>query len=155
MSNIRVFDMTKNEISAVSAISSECFSMPWSYDGIEAELSVSGAKTLVAEVDGEIAGFLNVRFVLDECSINNIAVTEKSRRKGVAKALLTELLSYSKENRIEFVNLEVRASNEKAKSLYKGFGFKTVGIRRNFYEKPVEDAYIMVLMIKKDEEEEK
>lgn len=147
--------MTKNEVKAVSDISKECFSLPWSYEGVLSELEIKGAKTFVAQCENEIAGFLNVRFVLDECAVNNIAVKEKFRRKGIANKLLTELIDYSKERKVSFINLEVRLSNEKAISLYKSFGFKTVGIRKNFYEKPTEDAYILVLMINYDKEDEK
>lgn len=72
--------------------------------------------------------------------ITNVAVKNKYRRKGVAVGLLSELIDLAKEADSEFVSLEVRCSNTPAISLYGKLGFGKIGIRKNFYENPREDA---------------
>ena len=70
-------------------------------------------------------------------------MTERFRRRGVAKALLDELICLAKENDLSFITLEVRRSNEVARRLYENFDFDEVGVRPDFYVNPVEDAILM------------
>ena len=78
-------------------------------------------------------------------SINNIAVSENYRRKGIARALLQKMLSDL--SGADSVTLEVRKSNAAAIALYESFGFERVGERRGFYEKPTEDALLMTKIL--------
>ena len=78
-------------------------------------------------------------------SINNIAVSENYRRKGIARALLQKMLSDL--SCADSVTLEVRKSNAAAIALYESFGFEHVGERRGFYEKPTEDALLMTKIL--------
>ena len=77
-------------------------------------------------------------------TIHRIAVLSTIRRHGIAGKLLEKLCSYGKERGLERYILEVRAGNEPAIHLYERSGFTRVGIRKGFYEQPVEDAVIMV-----------
>ena len=95
-----------------------------------------------AEVGGNVAGYVGVYRVGDEADITNVAVSSIYRRKGIGKSLLRELISYSQKQNILAITLEVRDSNAGAIALYEQMGFNKVGIRKNFYEKPVEDAII-------------
>ena len=81
--------------------------------------------------------------VIDEGYIFNVAVNVKHRKKGVATALVNELVTYGKKNNFYFITLEVRESNEKAKSLYSKFGFVIVGERKDYYSVPKENAILM------------
>ena len=72
-----------------------------------------------------------------------MAVEEKSRGQGIAKRMLKELLRRGSERGIRVYTLEVRKGNVPARNLYEKLGFQELGIRKNFYEKPVEDAVIM------------
>ena len=85
--------------------------------------------------------------VFPEMQINSVASIEK--RKGYAKAMLTEILSEAKKNGIETVSLEVRESNKAAIALYEALGFRKVGKRKNLYEKPTEDGYVMITELQK------
>ena len=65
------------------------------------------------------------------------------RNQGIATALLTKLNDLAALENLSFISLEVRTSNIKAISLYEKFGYKTEGVRKNFYDDPKEDAFIM------------
>ena len=102
-------------------------------------------KTLTPTLLTKAAGFLSVWEVCGEVSINNIAVSENYRRKGIARALLQKMLSDL--SGADSVTLEVRKSNAAAIALYESFGFERVGERRGFYEKPTEDALLMTKIL--------
>lgn len=127
-----------------SLIEEECFTEPWSQKAFEEEFENELATILIARdiKSHNVIGFANARVLCGECYINNIAVTASARGKGIGKALLSKLIESVKESS-EFITLEVRASNEIAQSLYKKLGFIQVGIRKNFYSKPTEDALLM------------
>ena len=98
---------------------------------------------LVCECTGEIAGYCGMWTVLGEGNITNIAVSPAYRRSGVAEALLKELERRARLKDVTIFFLEVRQSNEAAKRLYEKLGYSPIGVRKRFYEKPVEDAIVM------------
>lgn len=132
----------KGDEIAIAAIEEECFSMPWSAQGIKDALW-EGARFLVYEKDGEIVGYLGVRKILEIGFIYNVAVKEKYRRCGIGNALLEELDRLAEKMGLEELTLEVRESNSAAISLYTKMGYEADGIRPNFYENPRENAIIM------------
>ena len=81
--------------------------------------------------------------IVDEGHITNIAVHPNFREKGVGTILLQSLIDHSKDWGCNSLTLEVRASNDAAKGLYKKFGFLEEGIRKNYYSDNEEDAIIM------------
>ena len=90
-----------------------------------------------------VLGYANFLHVLDEGDIGNVAVAPEFRRQGVADALLEALCARAAALDLAFLTLEVRASNAPAIALYRKHGFQTVGQRRNYYQKPDEDALLM------------
>ena len=74
---------------------------------------------------------------------HNIAVKAEYRRCGIAEALIYRMVQDCRERGIQAMTLEVRVGNEPAIQLYRKMGFCSVGIRKNFYQKPTEDAIIM------------
>lgn len=147
---VKICAMDISHIGAIELIEKECFSAPWTRDGIESELSNKNARFFVADCKGEIAGYLGMHIVLDECYIANIAVREKYRRKGIGNKLLAAGEKKAKEENCAFISLEVRVSNEKAIALYKKRGYNEIGERKNFYSDPVENALIMTKYFGKD-----
>ena len=141
--SIEIHLMTENDVDGIEEIEKECFSTPWTRDGILSELTNKTARFFVAEFMGETAGYLGMHIVLDECYIANIAVKEEFRRKGIADKLLSVGEERAKEENCTFISLEVRVSNEKAIALYRKRGYNEMGERKNFYSDPVENALIM------------
>lgn len=136
--------MSERDSSAVWELEKKCFSVPWSEESIRAMFSEKGYWNLTAMDDGSLIGYIGMKAVLDEADITNVAVDPDRRRQGIGKMLLRELLAKAGELGIRRIFLEVRVSNTAARALYEQAGFRTVDGRKNYYEKPKEDAYIMV-----------
>lgn len=132
------------DIEQVTKIEQACFSTPWSKQGFEDILFREDVLFLVACERDEVLGYVGVYCSIDEGEITNVAVALDKRRQKVAEHLLDELIIRLGERQIERIVLEVRVSNRPAIELYKKFGFVNVGTRKNFYQKPTEDAWIMI-----------
>ena len=139
--------MTVAHIEEIAILEKECFSSPWSEDGLNAELDNKFARFYVAFLEGEIAGYIGSHNVLGEVYITNVAVFPRFRRKGVGRALVELLVGEMRTENADFVTLEVRESNQNAILLYEKCGFEKVGKRKDFYEKPREDAVLMTKYI--------
>lgn len=135
--------MKVSDVAAIAELEKRCFSDPWSADSIASELVNPLSYWLVAEVDGQVAGYVGSQSVLDAADMMNIAVSPEYRRRGVAKALVNELIAYLSQNDVIALLLEVRVSNQPAITLYEKMGFQQVGRRPNYYRNPREDALIL------------
>lgn len=131
----------------ISEIEKQNFSMPWSEKSILDSMKQDNYIFLKAEYENNIVGYVGFYYSLDEGDITNIAVTPSFRRLGIGRQLLLTLISECKKRNIASIMLEVRISNDNAIDLYKKTGFSEIGIRKNFYEKPVEDAILMKCII--------
>lgn len=142
MMDFSIEKMNVEHISAVAQIEKLCFSTPWSENGLSEELGNSLARFFVLISEGAVAGYIGAHNVMGEVYITNVAIHPDYRKRGFAKALISHLI---KNCRTEdgFVTLEVRESNIPARNLYSALGFKEVGLRKKFYEHPVEDAVLM------------
>lgn len=102
-----------------------------------------------AERDGDepatVVGFCNYWLVHDEVHLLNLAIHPDWRRRGIATRLMNHLLDFARERACRFVTLEVRASNQPARALYRGYGFEAVGVRPRYYAESGEDAVVMTL----------
>jgi ribosomal-protein-alanine N-acetyltransferase len=142
--------MQERHLAALAEIERACFHAPWSENMLREELGKG--IFLVAEQDGRTAGYVGCQTVLDEGYITNVAVSPDFRRQGIARALIAELTAKAGENKLAFVTLEVRESNLAARRLYEKNGFEIVGKRKNYYEKPAEDAILMSKFFQKEAE---
>ena len=141
-----VVPMEERHLAALAEIEKACFHAPWSTDMLREELGKG--IFLVAEQDGAAVGYVGCQTVLDEGYITNVAVSPACRRQGIGRALVRALVSHARSQGLTFVTLEARASNAPAIALYEGAGFRRVGVRRNFYTAPIEDAVLMTLYLK-------
>ena len=135
--------MEEKDLDQVAAIEQKYFSMPWSRKSFSDSLKLSHALYVAAEVDGQIAGYCGCYQLLEEAEIVNVAVDGPYRGQGIGRKMLTELMRLGLERGAFAYTLEVRVSNMPAIRLDESLGFENLGIRKNFYEKPVEDAMIM------------
>lgn len=140
---LQIDDMRKEDLEQVSTMEAACFSMPWSKKSFEENLNRSDAVYVVARDGDKVLGYCGAYVILNEADINQVAVEPLHRKKGVGGKMLAALLDKLGKAGADAVTLEVRKSNEAAIALYESIGFVTEGIRKNFYEKPVEDALIM------------
>lgn len=114
----------------------------WNMEILQDELKSEYSKCLCAILDNEIVGFVVLKTVLDEADIMNIAVKKNFRRQGIASLLLNKLLVLCQENKVRVIHLEVNEENFSAISLYKKFGFKECGRRKQYYDNHF-DAVLM------------
>ena len=140
---MRIVNMNESHVAQVAELEKICFSDPWSENSVASELKNPLSCWLVAEEDGVVAGYIGSQTVMDESDMMNVAVHPDHRRKGVAESLVNELIEALKKRGSRCLTLEVRASNEPAKTLYEKLGFVQVGLRRNYYRNPKEDALIL------------
>ncbi len=135
--------MEERHLADLARLEEECFSQPWSYKSLEEELTNDTAHFFVAEVEGKVAGYIGVFIVCESCFVSNVAVFPEYRRQGIARALIkmASLTAYSMGT--DFISLEVRKSNTPAIALYESMGFEEMGLRKNYYRNPPEDALIM------------
>lgn len=139
---ITIERMKENHVPQIATLEKSIFSDPWSENSVKSELSNPLSLWLVA-ADGEtVAGYIGSQTVLGESDMMNLAVRESYRRSGVGRALIEALIEALRAVGSECLTLEVRFSNLPAIRLYESLGFSQVGIRKNYYEKPREDARI-------------
>ena len=145
MKQVKIVPMAAEHLDRLEQLERMCFSRPWSKKMLAEELDNQCAAFLVAlepETD-KVIGYAGLLVAADEGYITNVAVDPSHRRQGVAAQLLQVFDNFAKGNRLAFLTLEVRPSNAAAIALYRGFGFREVGRRRNYYDLPKEDALIL------------
>ena len=90
---MKIIPMNKDHVAQVAALEKLCFCAPWSENSVASELSNPLSLWLIAEEDGVVCGYVGSQTVLDETDMMNIAVRPDCRRRGIAAALITELVS--------------------------------------------------------------
>lgn len=139
-----VREMTPEDVLSVLEIEMQCFSDPWSYEMIKKGLESRLDTWLVLREEGTAAGYCVFRTIADECELLRIAVLPQLRGRGLSKKLMDQMVFYSRQKEIKSIFLEVRESNERARNLYKSYGFVEEGIRKHYYLNPSENAVLMV-----------
>lgn len=140
---MNIVPMNEHHVPQIALLERECFADPWSQQSIASELHNPLSLWLVAQEGQTLLGYVGSQTCLDETDMMNIAVSPASRRQGVARALIEALVSALREHGSKQLTLEVRASNGPARQLYESLGFLQVGLRKNYYRNPKEDALIL------------
>jgi ribosomal-protein-alanine N-acetyltransferase len=118
----------------------------WSRGEYEKMLWDGARIVLVIQEDGKdhrVHGFLAAHDVSGEWEIENLAICESARRRGLGLHLLDEFLKLVKDRHGKEVFLEVRESNLAARALYSKCTFVEAGRRKSYYHNPEEDALIL------------
>ena len=145
---VTIRHLESRDIDAVLQIQTQCReTAQWSRKDYET-LVRDAVPCFIAENDGRVVGFLAARKLTDEMEILNLATDPAARRRGVAGQLLFEAMKWAAVNGITKVYLEVRASNAAARKFYESRGFRTMGIRPNYYRDPPDDAMLLAANLK-------
>lgn len=142
--DIVIEKMQTKDLPEVAEIEARVFSVPWSEQGF-ADALKQDTIFVTAKQDGQVVGYCGMYCSFEEGEITNVAVLPETQNHGIGKKIISALLKASRKKNISRIVLEVRVSNTPAIRLYEGFGFQKAGIRKGFYEKPREDAAIMIL----------
>lgn len=154
---VRIREMNAEDLPGALEVEKACFSEPWSEKVYRATLLLDYTSYYVAEITEEglspvfekagfsgsrIVGTIGLKNIAGEGEVTNVAVLPSWRGLGIAGRLMERLLSEAYGSGINTFTLEVRAGNVPAIRLYESFGFQAEGRRRDFYDRPREDALI-------------
>ncbi len=141
-----------DDLDGIMSIEEACFLTPWPREAIVNELvHNSFSTTVVAVEDDEVVGFMIFWSVADERHLQNIATAHPHRKRGIARSL-TDILIADARNCSAVITLEVRETNREARGLYDKLGFVTVGKRPGYYADTREDALVMLLDLRSEQE---
>jgi len=138
--------MELRDVEHVARLELESFTAPWSADTFTHLLDRPGCELWVLDdPEAGVVGYAVLWCILDQGELANIAVAASHRGQGHGAYLLQRVMEVARDRGVERLYLEVRVSNTSAADLYRSFGFTEVGRRKNYYDRPVEDAVMMVV----------
>jgi len=138
--------MEEDDLPWVCAIEKLSFPTPWHESTFRGEIynqAISYPYVIVHKLLKKIIGYIIFWHIKEEVHINNIAIHPHFRRMGIAQAVLRRVLAQVQRQGVSFVTLEVRPSNSAAFYLYRKLGFIVLGIKKDYYRKPQEDALVL------------
>jgi ribosomal-protein-alanine N-acetyltransferase len=133
------------DLQRIAELERDCFSDPWSPEGIAELLASPHGIAVVFDVNGRVEAYAFGRVLAGSAEILNLAVAPDHRRHGIARRILASALEHFRARQADEVFLEVRESNTAARGLYAGLGFRPTGMRRAYYRHPTEDAIVLRL----------
>jgi ribosomal-protein-alanine N-acetyltransferase len=137
------------DLDEIMAIERASFPFPWSPRFFLQEIQVPCARSVLAQADGKIVGYVLFWLLPDEVDIHNIAVHSEYRRRGIGRMLLQQVVAAARKRQSNRVTLEVRKSNIAAQTLYRSAGFAMTGVRKGYYSDNGEDALAMAFEMPK------
>ena len=142
---IKIEKMVTSDVDEIYEIEKDSYGEHhWSKDSFYSEVSNNIARYYVAKDENNtVLGYIGSWFIIDETHITNVSVSKKHRRKSIGEALLAHLIQQCYKEKMKYITLEVRISNEPAIKLYEKYQFKSLGTRKNYYQDNNEDALIM------------
>jgi ribosomal-protein-alanine N-acetyltransferase len=131
------------DVPSLAELERVCFSDPWTAAGIRETIQYETARAFVAEDQDQIVGYVMARMSGEEGEILDLAVRPELRRRGIGRQLLLSVWNALGSEGVRELYLEVRESNRAAIELYRGHGFRPVGLRPRYYRNPAEDAIVL------------
>lgn len=143
--DVTVRSMRLADVDAVVAIETETFGSPWQRETFADLIDRPTVELLVMESEADgVIGYAVLWCVLEQAELANVALTSSWRGRGLGRYLVGRVLEVARGRGVSKMFLEVRSSNERASEIYRDFGFTEVGLRRDYYDAPKEDARIMM-----------
>ncbi|MEW6474512.1 MAG: ribosomal protein S18-alanine N-acetyltransferase [Actinomycetota bacterium] len=142
--DVRLLAMRRRHLRSVLRIESKVYPVPWSMSLFLSELALRSTRAYyVACVGRQIVGYAGLMMTLDDGHITTIAVDPAWHRHKIGTRLLVALAHEARRRGATSLTLEVRLGNKPAQNLYRRFGFRPVGVRKNYYAETKEDALVM------------
>ena len=143
--DVQVRSMRREDVDAVVEIETEAFSSPWRKETFAELVDRPALEMLVMEHPDEgIVGYAVLWCIMDQGELANLAIVPRMRNRGLGTRLMARVIELARERGVAAMYLEVRESNAHALQLYRRFGFSEVGRRRGYYDRPKEDARILM-----------
>ena len=141
---VHLSPMRRRHLRSVLRIEAQVYPRPWSLSLFMSELALRTSRAyVVARVDGLVVGYAGMMLAGDDAHITTIAVDPEWHRYKVGTRLLLHLIRDAIHRDARHVTLEVRVSNHSAQGMYRVFGFRPAGVRKNYYAETNEDALVM------------
>jgi len=142
--DVRILAMRRRHLRSVLRIEARAYPVPWSMSLFLSELALRSTRAYyVAYVGRQLVGYAGLMMTLDDGHITTIAVDPPWHRHKVGSRLLLALTKEALRRGATSLTLEVRLHNKGAQHLYRKFGFRPVGVRKNYYAETKEDALVM------------
>ena len=142
--DIDIGRMRRRHLRGVMAIERQVYPRPWSPSLFVSEMSAGRTRAyLVATAGRAVVGYGGLISYGEEAHVTTIAVDPDYQRMKIGTRLLYELVSEADRMGAQTVSLEVRVTNWGAQRMYSRFGFRPVGVRKNYYQETSEDALVM------------
>lgn len=138
-----VREAVMEDAAAIAEMEHQIFTDAWSEKAVLDTINQKNTICLAAEKAGRLIGYLLAYAAADEAEIARIAIVKEFQRQGAGRALILGLETVCEANNISKLLLDVRESNEAARTFYTNMGFQEDGIRQRFYENPQEDDILM------------
>lgn len=143
-SELKILPMNISNLDKIRNTLEQDYDNFWNYEIFKEELGNNNSSYLLLQYENEIVSYGGLKIILDEAELMNIVTKKDKRHMGFAKLLLKSLISLAQEKQCTKINLEVNENNKNAIKLYESFGFKTVGLRKKYYNN-VDNAILMTL----------
>ncbi len=141
---VAIGPMRRRHLRSVLRIEAQVYPRPWSLSLFMSELALRTSRAyVVARVDGMVAGYAGMMLAGDDAHITTIAVEPEWHRYKIGTRLLLHLVREAIQRDAHHITLEVRVTNHPAQALYRVFGFRPAGVRKNYYAETNEDALVM------------
>lgn len=142
----QVRPMTVADLEAVMAVEVRAYPFPWTSGNFIDSMAAGYHLCCLWSAEHRLLGYLVAMHSLDEWHLLNITVSPDHEGQGHGRMLLRHLIGHAVRTGAQSLWLEVRPSNERARHLYLGFDFVSVGLRRGYYpaaDGQREDAMVM------------
>ena len=145
MVKFKIVEMEHKNIDDILQIEELCYGAHhWSRESFLTELNNKISSYFCAiDENGKCLGYTGIWKIIDEAHVTNLSVHPDFQNQKIAHFLLLNSIKECYKEKIKYITLEVRVSNEKAIHLYEKFGFKSLGLRKKYYQDNNEDALIM------------
>src|SRR5436309_1528021 len=142
--HVQLVPMRRRHLRSVLRIESQVYPRPWSLSLFMSELALRSTRSyLVARVEGSVVGYAGLMMTGDDGHVTTIAVDPVWHRHKIATRLLLAVAREARRRGAANLTLEVRMSNAGAQAMYRKFGFRPAGVRKNYYVESNEDALVM------------
>jgi ribosomal-protein-alanine N-acetyltransferase len=141
---LRFESVAENHLDQILEIEVEAYPEPWTEGMFRDEIRNAYSHFFVAMLDDILVGYGGFWQVMDEAHITSVTVRDTYRGRGFGRRLVEYLLHEADVAGARIATLEVRVSNVRARNLYLQYGFRPVGLRKNYYPKSNEDAIVML-----------
>ena len=141
---VHLVPMRRRHLRSVLRIEALVYPRPWSLSLFMSELALRSTRAYwVARVDGAVVGYCGLMVTGEDGHVTTLAVDPAMHRRGIGTRLLLALTGEAIRRGVTGLTLEVRMGNKPAQELYRKFGFRPAGVRRNYYVETNEDALVM------------